>query len=70
MEEINGIQISRNTCLNTLPFADDQVIVSNSENELQTSAHKLNKLTYEYEMTVSTEKIKNSDILWLRTQKK
>jgi len=35
MEEIKGIQIvSRNKCLNTLLFAEDQVIMSNSEDEL------------------------------------
>jgi hypothetical protein len=34
MEEINGIQFSRNRCANLLPFADNQVIMSNLQDEL------------------------------------
>jgi hypothetical protein len=57
-EEIKGIQISRNKCLNTLLFTDDQVIISRSEDELQKSKHKLNKLINKYGMTISTENTK------------
>jgi hypothetical protein len=44
--------------LNTLLFTDDQVIISHSENELQNSTHKLNKLINKYGMKISTEKTK------------
>jgi hypothetical protein len=58
MEEIKGRQISRNRCVNRLPFADDQIIMSNSDDELQISAHKLNTLIYKYGMTISAHKKK------------
>jgi hypothetical protein len=53
-EEIKGIPILRNKCLNTRLSADDQVIISYSEDELQKRTHKLNK----YGMKISTEKTK------------
>jgi hypothetical protein len=55
---IKGIQISRNKCLNTLLFADDQVIISHSEDKSQKSTHKFNKLINKYGMKISTEKTK------------
>jgi hypothetical protein len=48
MEEIKRIQISRNVLLNTLRFPDEKVIMSNSEDELQTLVHKLAKLIGRY----------------------
>jgi hypothetical protein len=39
-------------------FADDQVIISCLEDELQKSTHKLNKLINKYGMNISTEKTK------------
>jgi hypothetical protein len=57
-EEIKGIQLSRNKCLNTLLFADDQVIISHSEDKSQKSTHKFNKLINTYGLKISTEKTK------------
>jgi hypothetical protein len=39
-------------------FTDDLVIISHSEDELQKSTHKLNKLINKYGMKISTEKTK------------
>jgi hypothetical protein len=58
MQKIKGIQMSRNKFLNTLLFADDQVIISHLEEELQKPTHKLNKLINKYGMKISTEKTK------------
>lgn len=44
--------------LNTILFADDQVIFSNTEDELQVAAHKLNELASEYNMSISEKKTK------------
>jgi phosphate-selective porin len=37
-----GIRIQNNTKLNTLLYADDQIIISNSEDNLQRGVHMLN----------------------------
>jgi hypothetical protein len=42
-EDITGIPLSRNKQLLTLLFADDQVIISNTEDNVQKAAHELNK---------------------------
>jgi hypothetical protein len=63
-EETKGIKILRNKFINTLLFADDQVL-SHSGDELQKSSHKLNKLRNKCGMEISTEKTKNG-ILWPR----
>jgi hypothetical protein len=41
-EDIKGISFSENQQLITLLCADEQVIISNPEDKLQKSAHKLN----------------------------
>jgi len=42
-----------------LLFADDQVIIADTEDNLQKAAHKLNKLITEYGLTISAEKTKS-----------
>ena len=44
-EDIKGIKMSRNKDIKTLSFADDQVIVADSEDALQISIHKLETST-------------------------
>jgi hypothetical protein len=46
--------------LSTLLFADDQVIIADTEDNLQKAAHKLNQIITEYGLTTSIEK----KILW------
>jgi hypothetical protein len=43
MEDIKGIPLSKNKQLLTLLFADDQVIISNTD-YLQKAVHKLNEI--------------------------
>jgi hypothetical protein len=53
-----GIKLSKNQHLSTLLFADDQVIVADTEDNLQKAAHKLNRLITEYGLTISVQKTK------------
>jgi len=56
---ITGIKLSKNQQLSTLLFEDDQVIIADTEDNLQKSAHKLNQIITEYGLTVSLEKTKS-----------
>jgi hypothetical protein len=49
---INNIEI------NTLLFADDQVILVNSEDNLQRAIHRLNVISKDYNMLISFDKTK------------
>ena len=42
-----------------LLFADDQVIIADTEDKLQKVAHKLNQIITEYGLTVSVQKKKS-----------
>jgi hypothetical protein len=42
-----------------LLFADDQVIIADTEDKLQKAAHKLNRLITEYGLTISVQKTKS-----------
>jgi len=53
--------IKRNLYLNTLLFADDQVIIQDSEDKLQKLVYILNQMNKDYNLKVSTDKLK----LWL-----
>jgi transcription initiation factor TFIIIB Brf1 subunit/transcription initiation factor TFIIB len=45
--------------LSTLLFADDQVIIADTEDNLQKAAHKLNQITTERGLTISVQKTKS-----------
>jgi hypothetical protein len=49
---INNIEI------NSLHFADDQVILATSEDNLQRAIHRLNVISKDYNMRISTDKTK------------
>jgi len=53
--------LKRNVYLNTLLFADDQVIIQDSEDKLQKSIYLLNQMCKDYNLKISTDKTK----LWL-----
>jgi len=55
-----GIMLKRNVYLNTLLFADDQVIIQESEDKLQKSVYILNQMSKDYNLKISTEKNKNT----------
>jgi transcription initiation factor TFIIIB Brf1 subunit/transcription initiation factor TFIIB len=53
--DISGIKPSKNQQLSTLLFADDQAIIADREDNLQTAAHKLNQIITEYGLTISVQ---------------
>jgi hypothetical protein len=58
-EDKTRIPPSKNKQLLTLLFADDQVIISNTDYNLQKAAHKLNQIITEYGLTISAQKTKS-----------
>ena len=45
--------------VNTILYADDQILMVISEDDLQTMAHHLNLIARKYEMTISSTKTKS-----------
>ena len=58
MVTLTGIKLSKNQQLSTLLFADDQVIIADTKDNLQKTAHKLNQIITEYGLTISVQKKK------------
>jgi ribosomal protein RSM22 (predicted rRNA methylase) len=54
----NRNPLSKKQQLLTLLFADDQVIISNTEGTLQKAVHKLNQMTTQHSLTISVQKTK------------
>jgi hypothetical protein len=52
----SGIQVTKNNKISTILYADDQILLATSEDELQLASHQLNKIAKEYNMSISTEK--------------
>jgi len=50
--------LKRNLYLNTLLFADDQVITQDSEDKLQKSVYILNQMSKDYNLKISMDKTK------------
>jgi len=48
--------LKRNLYLNTLLFADDQVIIQDSEDKLQKPVYILNQTSKDYNLKISTNK--------------
>ena len=53
-----GRALKRNLYLNTLLFADNQLIRQDSEDKLQKSVYILNQLSKDYSLKISTDKTK------------
>lgn len=53
-----GIYLKNNTFLNSLLYADDKVIIQDSEDKLQKSIYVLNKITKEYNFKIAAQKTK------------
>jgi hypothetical protein len=51
-----NIPINRNINIDTMLFADDKVLLAKSEDDLQYSAHNLNKIAFEISMEIKAEK--------------
>jgi len=58
-KDITGIKVSKNQQPSTLLFADDQVMIADTEDNLQRAAHKLNQIITEYGLTISVQKTKS-----------
>jgi len=50
--------LKRNLYLNTLLFADDQVVIQDSEDKLQKSVYILNQICKDYNLKISRDKTK------------
>ena len=50
--------------MNTILYADDQILMATSEDDLHTMAHNLNLITRKYKMTISSTKTK-SMAMWV-----
>ena len=50
--------LKRNLSLNTLLFADDQIIIQDSEDQLSKSVYILNQLSKDYNLKISADKTK------------
>ena len=57
-QDITGIKLSKNQQLSTLLFADDQVIIADTEGNLQKAAYKLNQIITECGLIISVQKTK------------
>ena len=44
--------------MNTILYADDQILMATSENDLHTMAHHFNLIARKYKMTISSTKTK------------
>ena len=53
-----GIMLKRNFHINTVLFADDQVIIQDTEDKLQKLVYILHQLSKEYNLKISTDKTK------------
>ena len=54
-----GIQLNNRKLVNTILYADDQILMATSEDDLQKMAHHLNLIARKYKMTISCTKTKS-----------
>jgi hypothetical protein len=54
-QDLTGIELSKNQHLLTLLFADEQVITTDTEDNLQKAELKLNRLITECDLNICTE---------------
>jgi hypothetical protein len=58
-EGVTGTSLSKSQQLLALPFADDQPVVSNTEDNLQKAAQKVNQAIIEHGLNMSVQKTKS-----------
>jgi hypothetical protein len=51
-----GTQLNNRRLVNTILYADDQILMATSEDELQTLAYRLNLIARKYKMTICSIK--------------
>ena len=54
-----GIPLNNRQIVNTILYADDQILMATTEDELQTMAYHLNLIARKYKMTISSTKTKS-----------
>jgi hypothetical protein len=54
-----GMQLNNRKLVNTILYADDQILMAISEDELQTMVYHLNLIARKYKMTISSTKTKS-----------
>jgi len=54
-----GIQLNNRKLVNTILYADDQILMATSEDDLQTMTYHLNLIARKYKMTISSTKTKS-----------
>jgi hypothetical protein len=54
-----GIQLNNRKLVNTILYADDQILMATSEYDLQTMAYHLNLIARKYKITISSTKPKS-----------
>ena len=57
-----GIQLNNRKLVNTILYADGQILMATSEDDLQTMAYHLNLIERKYKMTISSTKTKSMAI--------
>jgi len=58
-QDITGIKLKKNQQPSTLLFADDQVVIADTEDNPQKAEHKLNQIITEYDLAISLQKTKS-----------
>jgi uncharacterized lipoprotein YehR (DUF1307 family) len=58
-----GIKLTKNIEINTILFADDQILLAESEDDLQRAVTTLNKVMKTYNMKISCNKTKSMAML-------
>jgi hypothetical protein len=53
-----GIKLKQRQYINTLPFADDQILIQEKEDNLQQSVYTLHNISKEYNFKISIQKTK------------
>ena len=54
-----GVQLNNRKLVNTISYADDQIFMATSEDDLQTMAHHLNLIARKYKLAISSTKTKS-----------
>jgi len=54
-----GMQLNNRKLVNTILYADEQILMATSEDDLQTVVHHLNLIVRKYKMTISSTKTKS-----------
>jgi uncharacterized lipoprotein YehR (DUF1307 family) len=58
-----GIKLTKNTEINTILFADDQILLAENEDDIQRAVTTLNKVMKTYSMKISCNKTESMTIL-------